>query len=1060
MTRISAHSIRSWLACITATVGLLSLSCSGPRMYKTAGDSANAESMADYDADGVPDSADMDGDMEGEGGEEEAKEADKDTGKSGKGKRKTWKRSTLVANTSRLLVGDRDELPIRGMQMRAQVDGFRARVLIDFFFENTYDRQLEGTFSLRLPPGAAPYFLAFGQEVIEDKREAERPTLAIAMDPSDAVRAQSMNPSQIMVARAPRWQQPKEARMVPREQAALAYKSTVRRRVDPALMEWAGAGVFNARIFPIAGRRIHRVVVGYDVNLTRIGDDLELALPVPKDIPMTALDIDVGALDGVAVKLTAEVDGYGVRVPTTADKLAGREYYRLDGLAGMLVNLRLKKTGALALVGSDADEAKGAHTGQYFTARVTPNLPESQPESQNDNQKGGVERAIFLVDTSLSANPDKFNIWLQLLRSILEQNRAGSLRHFAVLFFNIDTHWWRPQFVANTPANVEALMKSANQLALEGATDLSAALAEASVPEWQSAIGQQPARELFLLSDGAATWGEGDAFYLSSGLSRPEIRGLYAYRTGMAGDDSRMLGHLARESGGALFSVVGESEIERAASAHTKRPWRIDGVKVTGGADVIIAGRPQVLFPGQRVFLAGRGAPKGASKGMITFELSQGERKLKVDTPLAHTLASPLAARSYGQIAVNQLEEFLGFTDSFAEAYARHFRVTGKTTSLLMLETEEDYRRFGIRPQNDMGVIKASPVGRLVGNALAELKNVLGDAKFGFTRRTLGRHKLSEQVRSLLEQLPTSAFAVQVPPLRSRHHSRAGVNKGLLKQLRENKPEYDTVSAEAVRRRDRYSPADGLVALSSLVEARPGDGVLARDVGYTAMEWGLSAHAYHLFRRVARARPFEPQSFHAMARALASMGKRELALAYYEIALQGEWDSRFGDFKQIVTVDYLRFLRIFLQDDPPPSMVAYARQRESELGQGLGLGNPELVITMTWNTDSTDVDLHVIEPSGEECFYSHRRTRSGGRMTQDVTQGYGPEMYTLRKAPRGLYRVRAKYFASDANRTSARTKVYVSVYRYWGSQREKAEHKVVTLEYGKDMHEVFAVRMP
>ncbi len=55
---------------------------------------------------------------------------------------------------------------------------------------------------------------------------------------------------------------------------------------------------------------------------------------------------------------------------------------------------------------------------------------------------------------------------------------------------------------------------------------------------------------------------------------------------------------------------------------------------------------------------------------------------------------------------------------------------------------------------------------------------------------------------------------------------------------------------------------------------------------------------------------------------------------------------------------------------------------------------------ITWNTDTTDVDLHVIEPSGEECFYRHRNTRrSGGRLTQDVTQGYGPEMYVLPARP-------------------------------------------------------------
>ncbi|HZJ66839.1 MAG TPA: DUF2135 domain-containing protein [Kofleriaceae bacterium] len=100
----------------------------------------------------------------------------------------------------------------------------------------------------------------------------------------------------------------------------------------------------------------------------------------------------------------------------------------------------------------------------------------------------------------------------------------------------------------------------------------------------------------------------------------------------------------------------------------------------------------------------------------------------------------------------------------------------------------------------------------------------------------------------------------------------------------------------------------------------------------------------------------------------------------------------------------------------------------------------------------TDVDLHVTEPGGEECFYAHRQTRTGGALTRDVTQGYGPEMYVLAAAPRGLYQIRARYFA-DRNRASVRSKVYATVIRHWGTPQEQVTEKVVALKYGKEMHE-------
>jgi uncharacterized protein YfaP (DUF2135 family) len=112
------------------------------------------------------------------------------------------------------------------------------------------------------------------------------------------------------------------------------------------------------------------------------------------------------------------------------------------------------------------------------------------------------------------------------------------------------------------------------------------------------------------------------------------------------------------------------------------------------------------------------------------------------------------------------------------------------------------------------------------------------------------------------------------------------------------------------------------------------------------------------------------------------------------------------------------------------------------------------MVVISWNTDNTDVDLHVIEPSGEECFYQHTQTQSGGRLTRDVTQGYGPEMFILPQAPKGEYTVRAKYFASDRNRASARTKVHALVFENWGRPNEKVSEKVVTLELGKEMHTI------
>ena len=68
------------------------------------------------------------------------------------------------------------------------------------------------------------------------------------------------------------------------------------------------------------------------------------------------------------------------------------------------------------------------------------------------------DSAVFLVDTSLSSNPDRFNIWLKLLRTTLDANR-DSLKKFNVLFFSVDAHAYKPTLIDNTKANVDELAK-------------------------------------------------------------------------------------------------------------------------------------------------------------------------------------------------------------------------------------------------------------------------------------------------------------------------------------------------------------------------------------------------------------------------------------------------------------------------------------------------------------------------------------------------------------------------------------------------------------------------
>jgi uncharacterized protein YfaP (DUF2135 family) len=74
-------------------------------------------------------------------------------------------------------------------------------------------------------------------------------------------------------------------------------------------------------------------------------------------------------------------------------------------------------------------------------------------------------------------------------------------------------------------------------------------------------------------------------------------------------------------------------------------------------------------------------------------------------------------------------------------------------------------------------------------------------------------------------------------------------------------------------------------------------------------------------------------------------------------------------------------------------------------------------VVLSWTTDQTDLDLHLITPEGEHCFYGNRVLAMGGALDVDVTTGYGPEIISLPAPPRGAYHIYVNYYGGGYDRS-------------------------------------------
>nr|MDK2851056.1 hypothetical protein [Candidatus Cloacimonadota bacterium] len=80
-----------------------------------------------------------------------------------------------------------------------------------------------------------------------------------------------------------------------------------------------------------------------------------------------------------------------------------------------------------------------------------------------------------------------------------------------------------------------------------------------------------------------------------------------------------------------------------------------------------------------------------------------------------------------------------------------------------------------------------------------------------------------------------------------------------------------------------------------------------------------------------------------------------------------------------------------------------------------------LRVTLTWDTNGTDVDLWVTDPNGEKCYYGNTTTATGLTLDFDDTNGFGPENITTTNIIPGNYLVQVHYYSDHDDENAIST---------------------------------------
>lgn len=240
---------------------------------------------------------------------------------------------------------------------------------------------------------------------------------------------------------------------------------------------------------------------------------------------------------------------------------------------------------------------------------------------------------------------------------------------------------------------------------------------------------------------------------------------------------------------------------------------------------------------------------------------------------------------------------------------------------------------------------------------------------------------------------------------------------------------------------------EALIILSNLAELEVQNYRLLRVLAHRLKQLGYTGYAIDQFEVVLKLRPEEPQSYRDLALTYSQDKEYQKAIDTMYKIVERSWDSRFPQIELIAAGE--------INDIIFKAQQAKMNLNLDNINEWLIYNTPvDIRVVLNWDTDNSDMDLWVTDPYNEKCYYSNRETRIGGFLSRDFTGGYGPEEFMIRKAVKGKYKIQVDYYGSREQTIIGPTTIYLDIYTYYASGKEKKETITLRLSQKKEVIDV------
>ena len=854
-----------------------------------------------------------------------------------------------------------------------------------------------------------------------------------------------------------------------------AFEEIVRRGVDPGLLEKTEGNNFKARVYPMPAKGTRRVLIAFEQELhERDGQDYYF-LPITANTTLKNF------------KVRTEVVSRSVKADIQNSlqldfKQARNSYISEVSQQNFALNQNIALTFPKIEKPQSISATKGNKTYCYGNIALATAQPKNKP----------IPTEIGLLwDASHSAsNRDRakefafLDAYFKALKNVKVVLSSFNIRTDKTLSFEVKNGNW------------QALKSHLENLPYDGATD-------------GNAINfSLKADELLLFSDGIFNFGSKD-FSVNDVVKQAKTPITVVNASAVA--NTPKMQYLANATGGSFIDLT-TLTTEQALKVAQTIPFQLLDIEVKNGKIANIFPQKGTAISKGNFTLAGELQTKEAS-----LVLSFGYFKNVIVQKEIHFAANPDASESefdllrriWAEKQIAQLERE-GAEQKQIDAVGREYGIVTEGNSLIVLETVEDYVRYRITPPKELqmeyskrlanqekqkedsakrilenviaqsaeqskwwntqyplkdsksknkAVIMEEVVYTIDNNAIAdvaavETPSMERSASKEVSSNAMAKRATAPRSTPAPASVPTSkielnAYNPDTPYLKVMEYTEGGKAIETYYKLKKeygNTPSFYVDVADYFFKKGNREQA--ILVVSNLAELGLDDPQLLRMLGYKLSNYSAKKEAVQVFRKVAQLREEEPQSFRDLGLALAEDAQyNEAAKNLYRV-VTNEWSSRFGDV-QLVTLNDLNSLIARHQGID----VSYIDKRL------LKKEPVDVRVVLSWDTDNCDMDLWVTDPKDEKCYYQNTLTYLGGKISRDVTQGYGPEEFMLKKAENGKYKVQVDYFGTHSQKQLMPVSLRITFYTHFGTPQQKQEETTVRLSNTKEVIEVGAFQV-